>query len=80
VRSKARDFYRSPLFRLMAAFADAHTDESYVLSAEHRWLHADDVVGPSERTLNTLPKAERATWGLGCVRSSSKHCETTRTW
>jgi hypothetical protein len=60
--SPARELYTSPLFRLLRQYAEAEADAWYVLSAERGLLHPDEIVAPYERTLNTMPKAERSRW------------------
>jgi len=58
----AGDLYTSQLFRGLRAYAVAHADAWYVLSAEHGLLRPDQVVAPYERTLNTMPKRDRVAW------------------
>jgi cytoplasmic iron level regulating protein YaaA (DUF328/UPF0246 family) len=58
----ARDLYLSQLFRGLRQYAEKHADAWYILSAEHGVLRPDQIVEPYERTLNTMPKRERAAW------------------
>lgn len=60
--SPARELYTSQLFRGLRAYAEAHADAWYILSAEHGVLHPDDVIDPYEKTLNTVPKRDRVAW------------------
>lgn len=47
----AREMYRSPLFRLSAAYVEAHCDRWYVLSSYYGLLHPDTEIGPYDRRL-----------------------------
>ena len=58
----ARDLYTSPLFRALRAYAVAHADAWYILSAEYHLLRPEEIVAPYERTLNAMPKRERVAW------------------
>lgn len=62
VASPAKDLYVSALFRKMRAFAEAHGDAWYILSAQHGLLDSEQVVAPYERTLNRMRKFERTEW------------------
>ena len=58
----ARDLYTSQLFQGLRAYATAHTDRWYILSAEHGLLQPDEIVAPYERTLNRMPVRDRLRW------------------
>jgi hypothetical protein len=58
----ARDLYTSPLFRAMRRYAESNADAWYVLSAEHGLVGPDRSLEPYERSLNTMPSAERLDW------------------
>jgi hypothetical protein len=58
----AGDLYQSPLFRGLRAYAEAHADRWYILSAEHGILEPSTVIEPYERTLNNMAKAQRISW------------------
>ena len=60
--SPARDLYTSQLFRGLSAYAEAHADAWYILSAEHGVLRPDDVIAPYEKTLTTMRKRDRVAW------------------
>ena len=60
--SPARELYTSQLFRGLRAYAEAHADAWYILSAEHGVLRQDDVTAPYEKSLTTMPKRERVAW------------------
>ena len=58
----ARDLYTSALFRESRAWAEAHCDAWYILSAQHGLLDPATHTAPYERTLNTLTAPERLRW------------------
>jgi hypothetical protein len=60
--SPAGDLYTSPLFRGLRAYAKAHADRWYILSAKHGLLHPEDRIGPYEKTLNNAGVHERREW------------------
>ena len=60
--SPARELYSSQLFRGLRAYAEAHADAWYILSAEYGVLRPDDVIAPYEKTLTTMPKRDRVVW------------------
>lgn len=60
--ARAGDLYTSPLFRAFRAFALAHADAWYILSAKHGLLAPDQVVAPYDRSLPAMPKRDRVAW------------------
>ena len=48
----ARELYVSAWFLKARAYAEAHGERWFVLSAEHGLLRPDDVIHPYEKTLN----------------------------
>ena len=46
----------------MRNYAKNHSDEWFILSAEHGVLKPDEVIAPYERSLNKMPKRERLEW------------------
>lgn len=62
VAAPAGELYTSHLFRSLRSYAVLHADRWYILSAEHGFLHPDQVVAPYERTLNRMPKRDRVAW------------------
>jgi hypothetical protein len=62
VASPARELYTSQLFRGLRAYAEAHADAWYILSAEHGVLRPDDVIAPYEKTLTKMLKPDRVAW------------------
>lgn len=59
---KARDLYRSPLFRKSVAYAERRGLAWAILSAEHGLVMPDDVVAPYDVTLTTMSAAGRRSW------------------
>jgi hypothetical protein len=66
--SEARDLYVSPLFRGLRAYAEAHAERWYILSAEHGIIEPSTVIEPYERSLITMRKAQRSEWWDGVQR------------
>ena len=60
----AQDLYNSPLFRGLRAYATAHADRWYILSAEYGLLSPFEIVAPYERTLNRMSVRDRLIWAL----------------
>ena len=58
----AADLYVSPLFLGMRRYAERMADSWLILSAEHGALRPEQIVGPYERTLNSMSKPERVAW------------------
>jgi hypothetical protein len=58
----ARDLYTSTWFALARRHVEASGCPWRILSAEHGLVHPDTVIAPYERTLSTLPVAERRRW------------------
>lgn len=58
----AGDLYISHLFQGLRRYAEAYADRWYILSAEHGVLDPVKVIHPYERTLNGMPRQERAAW------------------
>jgi hypothetical protein len=62
-RSKARDLYTSPLFRLNLSYAESLApDTIFVLSAKHGLLELDQEIEPYNLTLNAMKGAEVRIW------------------
>ena len=43
-------------------YAEQNADDWFILSAEHGVLRPDQVIGPYEHTLKTMPKRDRRAW------------------
>jgi hypothetical protein len=59
----ARDLYISDLFCKARRFAEASGCPWFILSAEYGLVAPGQVIAPYERTLNTMPAADRRAWG-----------------
>jgi len=55
----AKDLYTGPLFRAARAYAEAHADAWYVLSAKYGLVHPDRVIEPYNVYLPKLNAVER---------------------
>ena len=58
----AKDLYISTWFRKARAYVELCGNPWFILSAEYGLLDPTTVIGPYERTLNTMPVAERRAW------------------
>ncbi|HEU0130814.1 MAG TPA: hypothetical protein VFQ85_07470 [Mycobacteriales bacterium] len=58
----ARELYTGALFRKAAAYAEAHADEWYVLSAFHHLVAPDTTLQPYDRSFTGTRPIERYRW------------------
>ncbi len=61
-QARARELYVSEWFKKARAYVEAHGDRWVILSAEHGIVDPDIEIVPYERTLATMPVAERRAW------------------
>lgn len=66
--SRAKDLYTSPWFLKARRYAEASGCPWFILSAEHGLLHPESTIAPYEKTLNTMPIAERRAWASRVLR------------
>ena len=62
VRTKAKDMYRSPLYKKCYSFVTGHFDKWYILSAKYGLLEPERIIEPYEETLNSMPSQSRREW------------------
>ncbi|WP_096779538.1 DUF6884 domain-containing protein [Zobellella denitrificans] len=60
--SAARDLYTSPWFFKARRYAESSGFPWFVLSAKYGLVSPERIIEPYERTLNTMPAAERHEW------------------
>lgn len=78
-RTRAADLYAGALFRKMLRYAESrHPDDVFILSAKHSLLALDDVIGPYEQTLNTMPVAEVKAWAKRVLEQLRKRADLER--
>jgi hypothetical protein len=60
----ARDFYQGALFKKALAYAKAHFDHVYILSAKYGVIHPDQIIdyGNYDKPLKKMSKKEREEW------------------
>ena len=59
-RAKAKDLYKSTLFKYSLAYANSlHPDKIYILSALHHLLELETEIEPYDVTLCNVPKNKR---------------------
>ena len=61
-QSQARDLYCSPLFKAQREYAEAISDQWFILSAKHGLLEPDRQIAPYEKTLKGAPAADKKAW------------------
>jgi len=72
--AKAEDLYVSPLFRYNLAYAHKlKPDLIFILSAKYGLLRLTDHIAPYEKTLKTMPVAERRAWAESVLAGLSKY-------
>ncbi|MEM5472911.1 DUF6884 domain-containing protein [Hoeflea sp. AS60] len=59
---RAADLYTSAWFIKARRLVEATGAPWFILSAEHGLLAPDKTIGPYDKTLNTMPTAERRAW------------------
>jgi len=59
----ARNLYNGVLFNKHRKWADAFTDDLYILSAKYGLIHGTKVIEPYNLTLNRMKRADRERWG-----------------
>lgn len=69
---KAKDMYVSPLFKGMYAYAQAHCDAIYILSAKYGLLHPDEHIKPYNDTLKAKTEKEKKYWSYKVLIQLSK--------
>lgn len=63
VKSKAKELYVSPLFKLNLKYAESlNPDKIFILSAKHGLLRLDEEVKPYDETLNKIRDFEIKIW------------------
>lgn len=58
----ARDLYISDWFTKVRKYVESRRGVWFILSAEHGLLSPDRIVGPYERSLNTMTALQRRDW------------------
>jgi hypothetical protein len=69
--TRAADLYVSPWFLKVRELVETTGDPWFILSAEHGLIAPDAIVAPYNRTLNTMPVADRQAWGARVRRQMS---------
>ncbi|MEJ0102404.1 MAG: DUF6884 domain-containing protein [Bacteroidota bacterium] len=87
-KAKAKDIYKSQLFKSSLAYAYRHKpDKIFILSALHCLLDIEKVISPYDVTLSKVPKAkrhdgltvltqpEKIIWGVKVIEQLSKQAD-----
>ena len=79
-KSKAKDLYISPLFRLSLAYAkNLKPDKIFILSAKYRLLDLNDEISTYNETLNNKPVSDIKIWADKVVTELGKTASVTST-
>jgi hypothetical protein len=60
--SSAKDLYCSLLFEAQRDYAEAVSNQWFILSAKYGLLEPDEQIAPYEKTLKAAPAAEKKVW------------------
>ena len=60
--AQAKDLYKSAWFRKARAYVEKKARPWRILSAQYGLVHPERMIRPYERTLKTMPVAERRAW------------------
>lgn len=63
----AKDLYISPWFKKARHYVENIGCSWFILSAEHGLVSPDQIIAPYEKTLNTMPIAERRKWAATVI-------------
>ena len=73
--AKAKDLYVSSWFRKTRACVEKTGQPWLILSAKHRLVEPDQVIGPYEQTLNQMSVEQRQQWASDVFKSLEPHLE-----
>ena len=62
VPAKARDLYRSSLFKSTLRYAESTSERTFIISAKYGLLELEQVIAPYEMRVADLPKLQRFLW------------------
>jgi len=72
--ARAEHLYISPLFKYNLAYArKLKPNHIFILSAKYGLLRLTDKIAPYEKTLKTMPVAERRAWAESVLAKLSKY-------
>ena len=76
IRSKAKDLYISPLFKMNMKYAKSlNPDNVFILSAKYGLLNLDDKINPYNETLNKKPASEIKEWSNMVLESLKREVD-----
>lgn len=61
-RHRAKDLYKSALFKYMRKYAECHADRWFILSAKYGLVVPETILEAYEQTLNGASVADRRKW------------------
>jgi len=72
-KTKAKDIYISPLFKMNLKFAKSfNPDKMFILSAKHGLIDLDKEIEPYDKTLNLMRSAEKKEWANNVLQDLRK--------
>ncbi len=76
VKSRARELYDSPLFKLSLQYAQKLApDNIFILSAKYGLVALDEKIEPYDITLNDMKSAERKEWASKIIKQLQAHAD-----
>lgn len=72
-KTKTRDLYISPLFKMNLKYAESlKPDSVFILSAEYGLVGLDEEIEPYDKTLNNMPSKDIEAWGNSVISKLKK--------
>lgn len=70
-KTRAKELYASPLFKLALKYAESLADKIFILSAKYGLLDLEEEIEPYNQTLNKMPDSEIKKWAEAVVSQLS---------
>lgn len=71
----AKDLYQSDWFGKARVWVEQTGQPWFILSAKYGLVHPEAVIAPYEKTLNTMPAAERRDWAADTIKQLEPHLD-----
>lgn len=73
--ARAKDLYQSDWFCKARVWVEQTGRPWFILSAKYGLVHPEAVIAPYEKTLNTMPAAERRAWAADTIKQLEPHLD-----
>ena len=73
--ARAKDLYQSDWFGKARVWVEQTGRPWFILSAKYGLVHPEAVIVPYEKTLNTMPAAERRAWAADTIKQLEPHLD-----